>query len=194
MTQEFELLQLNLIHTQAKYNSPGWKWSRTPELTFATFAKEPEAVWWQAVRTSLLYLNWKKVRPESSDRRFPWQGTGSSPSKGSVLPLYSSLPLASLCRSPIQRFICWTVGSYNFRWQGWITALFHVPVLSTRLYTALLLSQNLSCGKGLGALCIRKWNPTTKWWKVVQAKAAVEIWKPLSFPHFLSSPSLCFGI
>lgn len=32
MTQEFELLELNLIHTQAKYNSPGWKWSRTPEL------------------------------------------------------------------------------------------------------------------------------------------------------------------
>ena len=125
MTQEFELLELNLIHTQAKYNSPGWKWSRTPELTFSTFAKEPEAVWWQTVRTSLLFLNWKKVRPASYDRHFPpWQGTGSSPLEGSVLPLDSSLPLASLLFFGgflFKGLFVGQLGQHNFRWQGWIS-------------------------------------------------------------------------
>ena len=154
VTQEFELLELNLIHTQAKYNSPGWKWSRAPELTFA---KKPEAVWWQVVRTSLLFLNWRKVKPASYDRRVPpWQGTGSSPSERSVLPLDSSLPLASLLFFRGLLFKGLFVGQLGHMILGGKVESHSFTVcvsLQHTLYTFLLLyyiCQSLSCGEGLG--------------------------------------------
>lgn len=150
MTQEFELLELNLIHTRAKYNSPGWKWSRTPELTllpesprrFGDKQSEPHfyfsserkaSIIWQALPT----MAGQGFKPIGRKYASPW------------------FIIASCINVILWRFFLFKglfvgqLGQYNFRWQGWITVLFLVPVLSTVLLLYYI-SQSLSCGKGLG--------------------------------------------
>lgn len=78
----------------------------------------------------------KEVRPASCDRHLPpWQGTSSKPI-GSVLPLDSSLSLASL--------LFFGGLLFNYLLESWVSAnlggkvesvLFYVTVLSTRVYT-----------------------------------------------------------
>lgn len=124
--------ELNLIHTQAKYNSPGWKgpgtranicqkaWgslvTSSQNLTSISQLKESKAsIIWQALPTMAGHWFksiWKKCAS-------PW------------FILTSCITVISQ-RPPIQRFICWAAGSYDLRWQGLNhTALLCVSVWST---------------------------------------------------------------
>lgn len=167
--------------------------------TRANICQKPEAAWWQVVRTSLLFLNWRKVKPASYDRRFPpWQGTGSSPSERSVLPLDSSLPLASLLFFRSLLFKGLFVGQLGHMILGGkveshsftvCVSLEHI-LLSCFFTTS---PWSLSCGEGLGG-CSVYWTPTTKPWEVVHTKAIMKSLRHYLFPHFLSSPSFCLEV
>lgn len=176
----------------------------------------------QGTRANILYLrqrawgtlvtsSWNLIsasQPKESKASIIWQalptmaGHCSSLSKGSMLPLDSSWYLSSL----------WFFGGLLSRglfvgqlghmvleakieshsFSPWVTVLGTHYILGCFFTT---LPKALAVEKAwVITLCIGNWTPTMNSWKMVQAKAAREIWKPLSFPHFHASPSFCSGM
>lgn len=138
-----------------------------------TFAKEPEAVWWQTVTTSLLFLNWKKERPASCDRHFPpRQGRGSSPLEGSecASPWFI---IASCINVILWRFFY----SKVYLLDSWVNTILGGKV-GPQFYSMcqswapgyilcccfITSPKALAVGKAWAvALCIRNGNPATEW-------------------------------
>lgn len=117
--QEFELLELNLIHTQAKYNSLGWKWSRTPcQRSYSSF-------WWHFCFSAEIKASITgQALPSSVGHRLRLIRR-----KGEILDLSLARGIAFGFLEVSYPIVRWTVGSHTLRWQGWITSL-HGSALS----------------------------------------------------------------